>query len=235
MATKTKIRFSTYFIPLLFTGSIWLAMSYIEFINSSFRSYGVYPRHLSGLKGIFLSPFIHANWQHLINNSIPLLLLSAAIIYFYRKVAFKVFFYSYVVTGLLVWIAGKEANHIGASGVVYAFASFTFFSGIFRKYPPLIALSMLVVFAYGGMVWGTLPLVPNVSWESHLFGAIVGLVLAINYRKTGPQRKKYVWEYEEEEEEEDDEFPENKEETPLESPRVMYYYKPKDTPTKPEE
>ncbi len=231
MASSSKIRFSTYFIPLLFTGSIWLVMYYIEFFNSGFRSYGVFPRHLSGIKGIFLSPFIHANWQHLINNSIPLFLLSAAIVYFYKKVAFKVFFYSYVVTGMLVWLLGREANHIGASGVVYAFASFTFFSGIFRKYPPLIALSMLVVFAYGGMVWGTLPLVPHISWESHLFGALVGLVLAVAYRKTGPQRKKYAWEYEEDD---DDEFPENNEGIPMESPRVIYYYKSKDI-TKPEE
>ncbi len=94
----------------------------------------------------------------------------------------------------MVWLWGREAWHIGASGLVYGLASFLFFSGIIRKYFRLIALSLLIVFIYGSMVWGLFPGVyKDVSWESHMLGFVSGVILAICYRKEGPQPPVYEW------------------------------------------
>jgi membrane associated rhomboid family serine protease len=99
---------------------------------------------------------------------------------------------------LLVWLGGREAWHIGASGIVYGLASFLFFSGIIRRYFRLVALSLLIVFLYGEMVWGVFPGVygQSVSWESHMLGVFSGIVLAVLYRKEGPQRPVQEWDNE---------------------------------------
>jgi len=151
------------------------------------------------LPGVIFSPFIHDDITHLFNNSLPLLILSIALFYFYSEVALRVFSWTYLLTGILVWFGGREAWHIGASGLVYGLASFLFFSGIIRRYFRLIALSLLVVFLYGEMVWGLFPgIYKNISWESHMLGFFSGIALAVWYRKEGPQRPVYEWMDEEE-------------------------------------
>ncbi|GAB5538672.1 MAG: hypothetical protein Salg2KO_07750 [Salibacteraceae bacterium] len=101
-------------------------------------------------------------------------------------------------SGLWIWIAAREGNHIGFSGVIYALATFIFFAGLLRKYFRLMALSGVVVFLYGSMIWGVFPIDPQISWEGHLFGAVAGLILAFYFKEQGPQRPKYSWEIEEE-------------------------------------
>lgn len=160
--------------------------------------FGVYPRKFKGLFGILSSPFIHGDWKHLFNNSVPLIVLGSALFHFYNRLAIRVWIYSIIFTGILVWLGGRPSFHIGASGLVYALATFLFFSGFIRKHKPLMAISMIVVFIYGGMVWGIFPKDEHISWEGHLFGAINGLFWALYYRDEGPQRKKYSWEIEEE-------------------------------------
>lgn len=162
------------------------------------QTLGIYPLHLRGLPGIFLAPLIHGDYSHLFTNTGPLLILGTAVFYFYRPVAFRLIFLAWIITGIWVWFGGREAYHIGASGVIYALASFLFFSGFIRRSIELMAISFIVVFLYGGMVWGIFPLKENISWESHLMGGIAGLILAVYYKDQGPQRKKYDWEYEEE-------------------------------------
>ena len=125
--------------------------------------------------------------------------LAVALFYFYSEVALKVFLWTYFLTGLFVWFAGREALHIGASGLVYGLASFLFFSGIIRRYFRLIALSLLVVFLYGSMVWGIFPgIYKNVSWESHMLGFFSGVILSVWFRNEGPQEPQYEWMEEEE-------------------------------------
>ena len=100
----------------------------------------------------------------------------------------------------MLWVFGRHATHIGASGLAYGFASFLFFSGIIRRYFRLIALSLLVVFLYGSMVWGMFPhFYVNVSWEGHAMGFVSGIIMAIWYRKEGPQQPVYDWMVEDEE------------------------------------
>ena len=154
--------------------------------------YGVFPRKVEGLVGIFTSPFIHANFNHLINNSVPFFFLLTAIFYFYHKVAWRVLLISYLASGVFVWLIARPSYHIGASGLVYSFASFLFLSGIVRRNINLLAISLLVIFLYGSMVWGIFPYRPDMSWESHLVGLTIGVLLAVYYRHEGPGPTKFI-------------------------------------------
>jgi membrane associated rhomboid family serine protease len=195
-------------IPGIFVFVMWLVKIIEVLFEIDLSGFGIYPLTARGLPGILFSPFIHADFNHLFNNSLPLFFLSAALFYFYSEVALKVFIWTFFLTGLLVWIAGREAWHIGASGLLYGIASFLFFSGIIRRYFRLIALSLLIVFLYGSMVWGIFPgIYKNVSWESHMLGSFSGVILAIWYRKKGPQRPVYEW-MDEEDEKPETEYPE---------------------------
>jgi membrane associated rhomboid family serine protease len=188
-------------IPGIFVFIMWLVKIIEVLFDLDLSGFGIFPQTLKGLEGIIFSPFIHADFKHLFNNSLPLFFLSVALFYFYSEVALKVFTWTFFLTGFLVWIAGREAWHIGASGLVYGLASFLFFSGIIRRYFRLIALSLLIVFLYGSMVWGIFPgIYKNVSWESHMLGFFSGVVLAVWYKNEGPQRPVIDWMEEEEEE-----------------------------------
>ena len=187
-------------IPIVLAVIMWAIFGWEFFSNSSFSSYGIYPRDFVGLRGIILAPFIHGDFNHIVNNTYPILILGTAIYYFYPKSANYVLLYSFLMTGLWVWAMARPSFHIGASGIIYALGAFLFASGAINKNKRMMGLSLLIVFLYGSLVWGVLPLMPGVSWESHLFGAIAGFILAYVFRNDGPQRKKYIWETEEEEE-----------------------------------
>lgn len=187
--------------PLLFLIVIWGIKISENIFGFRFGMLGIYPLHLKGLAGIILAPLVHGDYAHLFTNSGPLLVLGTTLFYFYRSIALRLVFMAWIITGLWVWFGGREAYHIGASGLIYALASFLFFSGFIRRSIELIAISFIVVFLYGGMVWGVFPLRENISWESHLMGGIAGLILSVYFRAQGPQRKRYDWEFEDEESE----------------------------------
>lgn len=159
-----------------------LVLWFVHFIkistNIPLGSYGVFPREWSGIKGIFLSPLIHGDFQHLISNSIPLLVLTTILGYFYRKVAMPVFILIYLMTGIAVWLFARRSIHIGASGVVYGLLSFIFWSGVFRRNLRSIVLALVVTILYSGYFAGIIPTKEGISWESHLFGAISGIIMA---------------------------------------------------------
>jgi len=188
--------------PSLFVGILWLVKVVEELSGVNLVVYGLYPRTWPGLLGIITCPLLHSSYSHLFSNSIPLLVLGAMTFYFYRPVAFSVFFWVYFMSGIWLWAAGREANHVGASGLVYGFAAFLFFSGIIRKERTLMVLSMLIVFLYGSMVWGLFPIYPRISWEAHLLGSLAGVITAFYFRKEGPQAKKFEGEDEEDDGEE---------------------------------
>jgi len=158
--------------------------------------YGLYPRKAEGLLGIFTIPFIHGSFSHIINNSVPMLVLGWALFRFYPTLAFKTLFWILIISGIWLWISGRSSYHIGASGVVYGLAAFLFLSGWLRREKRVAALSLLVAFLYGSMWWGVLPVDPTISWEGHLWGAVAGFSLAFLYRKQGPQKPVYQWELE---------------------------------------
>jgi len=176
-------------VPFVAVFSIWFVYWLEMRFGFNFVKYGIYPQTLKGLRGILFSPFIHSGTSHLFNNSVPLAVLLAALYFFYRKLASKILFYGFFLTGILTWSFARNSYHIGASGIVYMLFSFIFFSGVFRKHYRLLAVSMIVVFLYGGMVWYVFPIKEGISWEGHSSGFVVGLLLAIIYRKKGPQKK----------------------------------------------
>jgi membrane associated rhomboid family serine protease len=197
---KKKFYYSLIF-PSLFVIVIWMVKLSEILLDADFSRYGIFPLETDGLVGILTGPLIHGDLRHLMTNTVPLLVLGVGLFYFYDTIALKVFLIIYFLSGIMLWLGGREAYHIGASGVIYGLASFHFFSGIIRKHTRLMALSLLVVFLYGGMIWGVLPLDAKISWEGHLFGAMAGVAMALYYKNRGPQRKKYDWEIEEEMEE----------------------------------
>lgn len=172
--------------PLLFVLLIW-GVYWVEVnFHLNFNRFGIYPKEWVGLRGIVASPFIHGSLEHLYHNSIPLFLLSMALLYFYRPIAWKVLLYGTLLSGLFTWLIARPSYHIGASGVIYLLSFFLFFKGIFSKHYRLIALSLIIVFIYGSLVWGLFPQEKNISWEGHSAGAIVGFLLSILYRKYIP-------------------------------------------------
>jgi len=146
-------------------------------------------------------PLIHSprEIEHIVNNSIPTFVLTATLIYFYKPIALRVFVLLWIMTGFFLWAyADHQVYHIGISGIIYGLASFLFTSGVLRKYLPLQAISLFVVFVYGSMVWGIFPMEQRVSWEGHLMGFFSGIVLAFLFREKGPQRPKFQYEIEKE-------------------------------------
>jgi membrane associated rhomboid family serine protease len=188
-------------LPFMFLLIMWLVKLIELQFDLSFIKFGVSPQSLKGLKGVLFSPFIHKNLTHLFNNSYPILILGGLLFSVYRKIALQIFVWLFFISGFWLWIIGRPSFHIGASGIIYALASFLFISGIIRKNPRLAAVSLVIIFLYGSMIWGILPTKESISWEGHLSGFAAGILVAIFYRNEGPERKKYQWEIDEELEE----------------------------------
>ena len=202
---KKKIYYAVFF-PAILCFFVVLAFLFELGMDLDFKSSGIFPRELKTLPNIFTMPFIHSDWGHLTNNIISFFVLSVSLYYFYSSIASRVLIFSMISSGIILWIIGRDAWHIGLSGMVYAISFFLFFSGIIRRHIPLIAISLIVVFLYGNNVWHLFPWqkFDPVSWEGHLAGAISGVVFALVYRKKGPQKPVKVWEDENDEEEDDE-------------------------------
>lgn len=181
-----RFRHSVY-MTLTFIAVLWFVHSLLFALEIDQRQFGILPRTLNGAIGIVTSPLVHGNLEHLIGNSIPLLALGVGLFYFYRKVALRVFIIIYSLTGLLVWVLARSSSHIGASGIVYGIIGFMLFSGIFRRDMRSIAISLVVIFLYGGMAAGLIPLESQISYESHWLGFVWGIACALLYRKTDMQ------------------------------------------------
>lgn len=186
-----KLSKSIFIIPTVYVVFIWL-IYWIEIqFGLNFNKFGVYPRTLEGFRGVFLTHFIHSNTNHVFNNSIPLFVLLSSLFYFYKEIAYKVLFFGGFLTGCLTWCIARESYHIGASGIVYLLFSFVFFSGIIRKHFRLVALSLVIIFSYGSMIWYVLPIKEGMSWEGHLSGFSIGLIFAVIYKNSGIVKKQH--------------------------------------------
>lgn len=184
------------FYPFVFLCLMWIIKGTEWLSDSSFAHWGLWPRHTKGLIGIASMPFLHGSWQHLVSNSLPFLLLSSTLFFFYKDLAWRVFIALWLISGLWLWVGGGAGYHIGASAIVYGLAAFLFFSGIIRKNSSLLRITLIVSFLYGGLVWGFFPeFFPkkNISWEGHLFGFLAGMLLAFFFRKQGPPDDQKHW------------------------------------------
>ncbi len=176
-------------VPLFLLGAMYLLKGLETGMEWDFTHLGVYPLSKRGAFGIFAHPLVHSSFRHLLANTFPLLFLSWSLFYFYRGIASTILIVIWIAEGILTFCIGQPGWHVGASGVIYGLAFFLFFSGLLRRYVPLIAISLLVTFLYGGMVWNMFPqfVKPTTSWEGHLSGAVVGTLCAFAFRKEGPQ------------------------------------------------
>ncbi len=161
---------------------MWLLHGYAFITNWELGDYGILPRSIEGVSGILTGPLIHASVQHLLSNSVPLVVLASLIIYFYRSVSAQILLLIYFLTDILVFLCARPAFHIGASGIVYGLFGFLIGIGFFQRNVKSIILAFLVITFYGSLVWGVLPGQPSVSWESHLIGVLTGVMVSYWYR-----------------------------------------------------
>ncbi|MDR2205063.1 MAG: rhomboid family intramembrane serine protease [Flavobacteriaceae bacterium] len=210
---QDKLNYKAIFYPLLMLFAMWLGFlfQFYGFFENCAGS--IIPLTPEGLKGIIFSPFLHGDLGHIFGNSVPIFALMFLLFQFYPKVAGKVFLLSWFLSGFAVWLlpplidifTGSHQNIciIGASGIVYALAFFLFFSGIFRWNTKLIGISLVVALYYGSLIWGVLPQewfsdeeeAHLISWQSHLAGAVIGIISAFIFRKQGEKKKKFIWEF----------------------------------------
>lgn len=198
--------------PILMLSVMWLGFLLQTMGFFSNCTGAIIPLLPEGLVGIVTSPLLHGNLEHIIGNSIPIAILMFLLYQFYPLVADKVFLLGWVATGFLLWILPPidiltgdymYTCTIGASGIVYVLAFFLFFSGVFKWNMKLLTISLIVVLYYGSLVWGMVPeeLFYNlqepskISWQAHLSGAIVGVILAYTFKQVGDKKKKYIWEF----------------------------------------
>ncbi|RIA10524.1 membrane associated rhomboid family serine protease [Flavobacteriaceae bacterium MAR_2010_72] len=195
MVKEQQFKYSTGVIayPVCFVLLLWVVFWMQVRFFPIIKTFGIVPQTFKGLRGVVLSPFIHSDIEHLYHNTIPLFILSLALFYFYRTISWKILFYGILLSGLITWVIGRPANHIGASGLIYVLVSFIFFKGIFAKYFRLVALSLLIIFLYGSMIWYVFPVKEGMSWEGHLGGLITGFIFALIFRKTVAKPERYVW------------------------------------------
>ena len=184
-----------------FVGILWLIHITSVLFSLELIRFGVYPGVLAGLRGIMFAPLIHGSFTHIFSNTLPLLVLGTAMLLGYPRSSKFVLPVMYFGVGLLVWLFGRESYHVGASGINFGLLAFIFVIGALRWDKRAIALSCLVFFMYGSMIWGIFPTEPGVSFESHFFGAIIGALCAIIFRNVDakPPEKHYDWEDEAEE------------------------------------
>ena len=176
---------------------IWLIYLMNWGLDLDPEPFGIRPRQLSGLPGIFLAPLVHGGFEHLIANTLPMLVLGTAMLFLYPNASPKVLLWVYLGPGIAVWFFGRGAVHLGASGLVYGLVSYVFVAGMLRRDRRAIAASLAVCFMYGSLVWGVFPIRVHMSWETHLSAALIGVVLAIALRRLDvPPPKRYVWETE---------------------------------------
>lgn len=191
---KLDFRLSTLAYPLLIIMLIWFVFWLQIRVSYKIKFLAIYPLEISGLKGVLFSPFIHSDINHLYHNSLPLFILTLALFYFYRDIAWKIIIWGILCSGFLTWIIGRPSYHLGASGLIYVLVSFIFFKGIQVSNYRFIALSLLVVFLYGSMIWYVFPIDEKISWEGHLCGFITGALFSLFFKAKSATKPKFDWE-----------------------------------------
>jgi membrane associated rhomboid family serine protease len=200
MENKTEKRkfFGSLVIPAILVALMWAVMIVEVSLGLNLNRYGLVPHTVQGLLGILTLPFLHGSWDHLMANSVPVIVLGTSLYYFYPTLANRVMLITYLASGLLTWCLGHPSTtHVGASALIYGLNLFLIVSGFIRGNRQLIVISLIMVFLYGSFLWGMIPSLArpqNISWEGHLGGAIIGIALAILLRKEGPQKEVHHWE-----------------------------------------
>jgi membrane associated rhomboid family serine protease len=170
-----------------FVALIWAIEVLNSFMGHRLSAWGIRPRTEIGLIGIPLSPILHGSFNHVVSNTIPFLVLGGLVALKGRQKFLGVSLFIIVVGGAGVWVLGRTAIHVGASGLVFGYFGYLVANGWFDRRPLSILAAIAVVVLYGGLVFGVLPTQGFVSWEAHLFGLIAGVVSAwLTRRRPSP-------------------------------------------------
>jgi membrane associated rhomboid family serine protease len=181
-------------IVALFVACLWLIKLSEWFFSFSLVPWSLVPRDPGQLQGILFAPLIHGGFQHLISNSLPLLLLGTALLYGYPKARWWSLLIIWLLSGVGVWLFARESFHFGASGLTHGLFFFLFVSGFLRRDKKSIALLFIAFFMYGGMLLSVFPNDPGISFEYHGFGALAGVLCAYLFRRSDlPAKKRYSW------------------------------------------
>lgn len=180
-------------LPIILLMLMFCVYFFEIFWSKNYNHFGIIPNSLIGLRGVVFTPFLHSSFKHFISNAIPLYLFLIALQFFYASVSKAVLLSIWIFGGFLTWLIADHGTHIGASGLVYGLFGFLIFSGLFRSYKRLVALSFAIIFFYGSMVWYILPIKPGISWEGHLSSFVVGIICALVWRNKGPSKPTYVF------------------------------------------
>ena len=161
-------------------GAVWGVSGFALLTQSEFLLYrlAVIPRDFGSLPGIVGMPFVHGSWLHLISNTMPLLILGGMVMFRGVRYFGAVTFMIMLLGGLLLWCFGRSNAHIGASGLAFGYLGFLVTRGFYERSWQSIGVAALVVFLYGGMIFGVVPRNDGVSWEAHLFGLLAGIAVA---------------------------------------------------------
>mgnify|MGYP001257684511 CR=1 FL=1 len=168
--------------PIIVVGMMVAVMWAVEIVDlvprTNFDSWGIQPREVRGVVGIVTMPFLHDGFGHLISNTIPFLILGSMIAVGGVARYFTVSAVITVVAGIGVWLLGPDGTvHIGASALVFGYLTYLLSRGFYERRISNIAVGLVVLFVYGGVLWGVLPR-PGISWQGHLFGALGGVLAA---------------------------------------------------------
>lgn len=187
-------------LALALIAVLWLVKLVETFGGFDFSDFGVRPLDWHGLLGILTSPLVHGSYEHLIMNSMPLLVLLALARFNYPSGSWRALIFIWLVGGIGLWLIGRPSWHIGASGVTHGLMFYLFVLGLLRRDRYAIVVAMVVFFLYGGMLVTVLPREPGVSWEAHLSGALAGALAAFVWQKRDPPPPlpRPSWELEEE-------------------------------------
>ena len=184
-------------VGVLATAALWFFHAARILLGVPVGTWGVVPRRFYGLHGVLTSPLVHKDFTHLFHNSVPIFAATTLLVYFYPRLAARLGVLMYALTGIAVWLLARgegwgslvDVPHIGASGVAYALVSFLFWSGVFKRSLRSVAVTLVIVLYFSGMVAGIFPGAPEISWESHLLGALVGAGLAYGFRDSAADHR----------------------------------------------
>lgn len=181
---------------VLSVAALWWVKAFEVLSGSGFRALGVEPHQLTGLVGVVAAPLLHGSMAHLVSNSLPMLLLLTLAISTVPRATARAVPLIWIGSGLFVWFFGRDSIHIGASGLAHGLMVFLFTLGLLRRHRASVAAAMIAFFMYGGMVLTVLPREDGISWESHLGGAIFGVLAALAWFRLDPRppRKRYSFE-----------------------------------------
>lgn len=164
---------------LAFTALLWLVEIADAVTVGTFHDDGIRPRTDDGLVGILVAPLVHLGWDHLVANTVPVIVLGFLVILSGAGTAVRATAIIWLLGGLGTWLVAPERTvHVGASGIVFGWLTYLILRGIFSRNEGQIALGAVILFLYGGALWGVLPGQPGVSWQGHLFGALAGILAA---------------------------------------------------------